>query len=101
MNTKIYSPLTCYQNPLGDDQTNATLDALHIILFHDLTWVGVWGTIPGKRGNRFFRVMLPSWRGVKRVFADILSVKENRCSVKRKGRLDFVGLHRDKSLLLL
>ena len=51
MNVKIYSPLTCYQNALGDDQTNATLDALHIILLHDLAWVGIWGPIPGERGH--------------------------------------------------
>ena len=51
MNAKIYSPLTCYQNALGDDQSNATLYALHIILLHDFAWVGVWGTIPGKRGH--------------------------------------------------
>ena len=51
MNAKTYSPLTRYQNALGDDQTNATLDALHIILFHDLAWVGVLGTIPGERGH--------------------------------------------------
>jgi hypothetical protein len=51
MNAKTYSPLTCYQNALGDDQTNTTLDALHIILLHDLAWVGVWGAIPGKRGH--------------------------------------------------
>jgi len=49
LNARIYSPLTCYQNALGDDQSNATLYALHIILLHDLAWVGVWGTIPGKR----------------------------------------------------
>ena len=51
MNAEIYSPLTCYQDALGDDQTNATLDALHIILLHDLAWVGIWGTIPGERGH--------------------------------------------------
>ena len=51
MNTKVYSPLTRYQNALGDDQTNATLYALHVILLHDLAWEGVWGTIPGKRGH--------------------------------------------------
>ena len=50
-NAKIYSPLTCYQNALGDDQTNTTLDALHVILLHDLAWVGVWGAIPGERGH--------------------------------------------------
>jgi len=51
INAETYSPLACYQNALGDDQTDATLDALHIILLHDLAWVGVWGTIPGKRGH--------------------------------------------------
>jgi hypothetical protein len=44
--------LACYQNGLADDQTNATLDALHVVLLHDLAWVGVWGAIPGKRGHR-------------------------------------------------
>jgi hypothetical protein len=51
MNAKTYSPLTRYQSALGDDQTSATLDALHIILLHDLAWVGVWGAIPGERGH--------------------------------------------------
>ena len=45
--TKRYSPLTRYQNGLGDDQPNTTLDALHIILFHELAWVGVCGAISG------------------------------------------------------
>jgi hypothetical protein len=52
MNAKVYSPLTCYQNALSDDQTNATLDALHIIFLHDLAWVGVRGAIPGECGHR-------------------------------------------------
>jgi len=43
------SPLTSYQNALSDDQTNTTLDALDIVLLHDLAWVGAWGAIPGKR----------------------------------------------------
>jgi hypothetical protein len=52
MNTKIYSPLTCYQNALGDDQSNTTLDALDIILLHDLTGVGAWGAISGEGGHQ-------------------------------------------------
>ena len=51
MNAKTYSPLTRYQSAFGDDQTSATLDALHIIFLHDLAWVRVWGAIPGERGH--------------------------------------------------
>ena len=87
MNTKVYSPLTRYQNALGDDQTNATLDALHVILLHDLAWVGVWGTIPGKRSHHesVFQGHTPELERGKESFCGHFECKRKQVFSEREG----------------